>query len=152
MFIRHGRSLFRDENAFRQHPNCHGSLGMRIQLTVLPLDREEVIWLQKIDHQLQITRIPVSGYSQALGNEFHHTTSLVDHVFNTRHDGFFGDRWSRYDIDQVPVFDFHIAVATNGHLTKSINRLTHTTRLENNQLMVFKSRHFFWFNQETFIS
>ena len=46
-----------------------------------PLDREEVVWLQKIDHQLQITRIPVSGYSQALGNEFHHTTSLVDHDF-----------------------------------------------------------------------
>ncbi|CKV01026.1 Uncharacterised protein [Mycobacterium tuberculosis] len=44
---------------FWQHPNCHGSLSVSIQLTILPLDREEVLRLQKIDHQLQITHISV---------------------------------------------------------------------------------------------
>ncbi len=92
----------------------------------LPLDRGK--WLQKIDHQLQITRIPC-GYSQALGNE-HHTTSS-DPV-SRAHDNF-GDRWVVTIVNQVTSLFPHSG-GDQQTCHEVINRLTYTPSLKDNPL------------------
>ena len=124
---------------------------MGIQPTVFSLNREEVLGLQQIEHELQVTRIGMARYTQVLGNQLDHATSLVNHIFHTRYDCFLGNRWRCNDINQISVFDFYITVTTDGHLAQTVNGLAHPTRLQDNQLMVFKLRHFLRLDQQALI-
>ena len=91
MVVFHNAATLRNEDIFRQHTNFHGSLGMSIQSAVLTLNREEVLRLQQVNHELQITRICVTRHPQVLGNQLDNAPSLINHIFYTSHDRFLGN-------------------------------------------------------------
>ena len=125
---------------------------MGIQFAVFPLDWEEVFRTKKVDHQLQVPCVSVTRHAQARRDQFDNSTCLVDHVFYTSYHCFFGNRWRCNDVDQVSIFDFHIAVTTNRHLAQAVDRLTHPACFQNDQFMILETAHFFWLDQEFFIS
>ena len=92
MVVFHDAAPLRNEDIFRQHANFHGSLGMSIQSAVLTLNREEVLRLQQVNHELQITRICVTRNPQVLGNQLDNATRLINHIFHASHDRFLGNR------------------------------------------------------------
>ena len=88
---------------------------------------------------------------QVLGNQLDNATRLINHIFHASHDSFLGNWRRRYDVNQIAFLDFHIAVTANWHLTQAIDRLTHPASLQDDQLMVFKLRHFLGLDQKAFV-
>ena len=124
---------------------------MCLKVTVLPLNREEILWTKEVNHQLKFASIGMSRYTKALRNHLNSSTSFIDSVVNTCHYGFLSNAWSCYDINQISILDLNVTVTTNSHLLKAIDWFTHTTIFEDNQLVVFKLVHVFWFDNKFFM-
>ena len=121
---------------------------MCLKVTVLPLDREEILWTKEVNHQLKFASIGMSRNTKALRNHLNSSTSFIDSVVDTCHYGFLSNAWSCNDINQISILDLNVTVTTNSHLLKAIDWFTHTTIFEDNQLVVFELVHVFWFDNK----
>ena len=124
---------------------------MCLKVTVLPLDREEILWTKEVNHQLKFASIGMPRHTEALCNHLNRTASFIDSIVDTCHYGFLSNTWGSYDINQVSILNLNVTVTTNCHLLKAIDWFTHTTIFEDNQLVVFELVHVFWFNNKFFM-
>ena len=121
---------------------------MCLKVTVLPLNREEILWTKEVNHQLKFASIGMPRHTEALCNHLNRTASFIDSIVDTCHYCFFSNTWGSYDINQVSILNLNVTVTTNCHLLKAIDWFTHTTIFEDNQLVVFKLVHVFWFDNK----
>ena len=90
----------------------------------------------------------MTRHTQILRDDFDCPACFVNQVFCTSNQRFLSNTWRCDNKDEVPLFNLNIAVASNRHLLKPVDRLTHTPCLKNNQLIVCKTAHVLRLNEK----